>query len=56
MKIRKATTKDLKRIDESNAVSELSLNVEYNNVEDLIKSKEALSTLGDIEFSFIERH
>ena len=47
---------DLKRIDESNSASELALNVEYNNVEDLIKSKEALSSLGDIEFSFIERH
>jgi len=51
-----STQVDLKRIDQSNEISELSLNVEYNTVEDLIKSKEALSKLGDIEFSFIERH
>lgn len=50
------TQVDLKRIDQSNEISELSLNVEYNTVEDLLKSKDALSKLGDIEFSFIERH
>lgn len=47
---------DIKRIDQSNDVSELSLNVEFNSVEDLLHAKDALSKLGTIEFSFIERH
>ena len=47
---------DIKRIDQSNGTAELSLNVEFNSVEDLIQAKEALSKLGEIEFSFIERH
>ncbi|MFK7811411.1 MAG: DUF4956 domain-containing protein [Maribacter sp.] len=47
---------DIKRIDQSNDVAELSLNVEFNTVDDLLKAKEALSKLGAIEFSFIERH
>jgi len=47
---------DIKRIDQSNDVAELSLNVEFNTVESLIQAKEALAKLGEIEFSFIERH
>lgn len=47
---------DIKRIDQSNEIAELSLNVEFNGVEGLLQAKEALSALGDIEFSFIERH
>ena len=47
---------DIKRIDQSNDMAELSLNVEFNTVEDLVQAKEALSKLGEIEFSFIERH
>ncbi|VAW17541.1 hypothetical protein MNBD_BACTEROID03-1951 [hydrothermal vent metagenome] len=46
---------DLKRIDESNNLSELALNVQFNSLEDLIKSKDALSKLGNIDFCFIER-
>lgn len=47
---------EINRIDHSKDVFELSLNVEFKNIESLVKSKEALSKLGDIEFSFIERH
>ena len=47
---------DIKRIDQSNDIEELSLNVEFKSVEDLMQAKEALSKLGEIEFSFIERH
>lgn len=47
---------DLKRIDQTNDMNELSLNVAFTNVEALIQAKEALSKLGAIEFSFIERH
>ncbi|MEP3208464.1 MAG: DUF4956 domain-containing protein [Maribacter sp.] len=47
---------DIKRIDQSKEIAELSLNVEFNTVEDLIQAKEALSKLGEMEFSFIERH
>ncbi|WP_136468218.1 DUF4956 domain-containing protein [Flagellimonas onchidii] len=47
---------NLKRIDESGEISELALNVQYNSIEDLVKSKDALSKLGNIDFSFIERH
>lgn len=47
---------DIKRIDQSKDVAEFSLNVEFNGVDELIKAKEALSKLGNIEFSFIERH
>lgn len=47
---------DIKRIDQSKEVAELSLNVEFNTIEDLIQAKEALSKLGEMEFSFIERH
>ena len=47
---------DIKRIDQSKDIAELSLNVEFNTIEDLIQAKEALSKLGEMEFSFIERH
>ena len=47
---------DIKRIDESKESSEIALDVEFIDVESLVKSKGALSGLGDIEFSFIERH
>ncbi|TMM58942.1 DUF4956 domain-containing protein [Maribacter algarum] len=47
---------DIKRIDQSNEMAELSLNVEFKTVEGLIQAKEALSKLGEMEFSFIERH
>lgn len=47
---------DIKRIDQSKDVAELSLSVEFNGVEDLLQAKDALAKLGEIEFSFIERH
>ncbi|MEM9648589.1 MAG: DUF4956 domain-containing protein [Bacteroidota bacterium] len=47
---------NLKRIDESGQVSELALNVQFNSIEDLMRSKNALTKLGDLDFSFIERH
>lgn len=47
---------DIKRIDQSKEVEELSLNVAFNTIENLVQAKEALSKLGEMEFSFIERH
>jgi len=47
---------DIKRIDESKETSEIALDIEFINVESLVKSKAALSKLGNIEFSFIEGH
>jgi len=46
---------DIKRIDQSKDLAELSLNVEFNSIENLVLAKQALSKLGEIEFSFIER-
>lgn len=47
---------DLRRLDEVGNATELSLNVEFNDFESIIKAKNDLKTLGDIQFSFIENY
>ena len=47
---------DLRRLDEVNNTTELSLNVEFNDFNSIIKAKNDLKTLGDIQFSFIENY
>ena len=44
---------DLRRLDAANNSTELSLNIEFNNFESIIKAKNDLKTVGDIQFSFI---
>jgi len=47
---------DLRRLDEVNNTTELSLNVEFKSLDSILKAKEALKKLGDIQFSFIETY
>lgn len=47
---------DLRRLDEINNTTELSLNVEFNDFDSIILAKNDLKTLGDIQFSFIENY
>ncbi|MAP05459.1 MAG: DUF4956 domain-containing protein [Formosa sp.] len=47
---------DLRRLDAANNSTELSLNIEFNNFESIIKAKNDLKTVGDIKFSFIENY
>nr|WP_321221290.1 DUF4956 domain-containing protein [uncultured Psychroserpens sp.] len=47
---------DLRRLDDANNSTELSLNVEFNDFDSIIKAKNDLKTLGDIQFSFIENY
>ncbi len=47
---------DLRRLDDANNSTELSLNVEFNDFESIIKAKNDLKSLGNIQFSFIENY
>ncbi|MDC1379128.1 DUF4956 domain-containing protein [Algibacter sp.] len=47
---------DLRRLDEVNNSTELSLNIEFNDFESIINAKNDLKALGDIQFSFIENY
>lgn len=47
---------DLRRLDEVNNNTELSLNVEFNDFDSIINAKNELKSLGDIQFSFIESY
>lgn len=47
---------DLRRLDAANNSTELSLNIEFNNFDSIIKAKNDLKTVGDIQFSFIENY
>ena len=47
---------DLRRLDDVNNSTELSLNVEFNDFDSIIKAKNELKSIGDIQFSFIENY
>ncbi len=47
---------DLKRLDEVKDITELSLNVEFNDFNSIINAKNDLKALGDVQFSFIENY
>jgi len=47
---------DLRRLDEVNNNTELSLHVEFKNLDRIIEAKNALKSLGDVQFSFIENY
>jgi hypothetical protein len=47
---------DLRRLDALNNSTELSLNIEFNDFESIIKAKNDLKAVGDIQFSFIENY
>jgi hypothetical protein len=47
---------DLRRLDDVNNTTELSLNVEFNDFDSIIKAKNDLKSIGDIQFSFIENY
>ena len=47
---------DLRRLDAVNNSTEISLNIEFNDFESIIKAKNDLKTIGDIQFSFIENY
>lgn len=50
------STLDLRRLDQINNNTELSLNVEFSNMDNILKAKNDLKALGDIQFSFIENY
>jgi hypothetical protein len=47
---------DLRRLDAVNNSTEISLNIEFNDFESIIKAKNDLKSIGDIQFSFIENY
>jgi hypothetical protein len=47
---------DLKRLDVINDISEISLSVEFKDFESIIKAKNDLKELGNIQFNFIENY
>lgn len=47
---------DLRRLDEVHNTTELSLNVEFNSMDSILKAKNDLKKLGDVQFSFIENY
>jgi hypothetical protein len=47
---------DLRRLDEINNTTELSLNVEFNNMDSILNAKNDLKSLGNVQFSFIENY
>lgn len=47
---------DLRRIDEINNTTELSLHVEFKDLNSIISAKNALKSLGDVQFSFMENY
>lgn len=47
---------DIRRLDEINNITELSLNVEFNDFDSILNAKSDLKSLGDIQFSFIENY
>lgn len=47
---------DLRRLDHMDSVTELSLNVEFADMDSILMAKNDLKTLGDIQFSFIENY
>ena len=47
---------DLRRLDDANNSTELSLNVEFNDFDSIIKAKNDLKSLGNVQFSFIENY
>ncbi len=47
---------DLRRLDEVNNTTELSLNVEFKSLDSILEAKVALKKIGDIQFSFIETY
>tara|TARA_B110000090_G_scaffold186026_1_gene214479 strand:+ start:72 stop:749 length:678 start_codon:yes stop_codon:yes gene_type:complete len=47
---------NLRRLDDINNSTELSLNVEFNDFESIIEAKKDLKSIGDIQFSFIENY
>jgi hypothetical protein len=47
---------ELRRLDEINNTTELSLHVEFKDLNSIISAKNDLKTLGDVQFSFIENY
>ena len=47
---------DLRRLDEVNNTTELSLNVQFEILDDIVNAKNDLKAIGDIKFSFIENY
>ena len=55
--LRKHSSKlDLRRLDHISNSTELSLNVEFKNVDSILNAKNDLKSLGDVQFSFIENY
>jgi len=50
------STVDLRRLDNINNSTELSLNVRFSSLDSILLAKNELKTLGDIQFSFIENY
>ena len=47
---------DLRRLDQVKNNTELSLNVEFNNMDSILNAKNELKSIGDVQFSFIENY
>lgn len=47
---------DLRRLDQGNAITELSLHVEFDKTESVLMAKNELTELGDVQFSFVENY
>lgn len=47
---------DLRRLDEVSNTTELSLNVEFNDIDSILNAKNDLKSLGEVQFSFIENY
>ncbi len=45
---------DLRRVDQSTNSTELSLYVEFKNMNDVLEAKKAILEIGDVQFSFIK--
>jgi len=53
--LKKYCTKvELRRLDQTSDITELSLHVEFKNVDRVLKAKEELQSNGDIQFNFIK--
>lgn len=55
--LKKHCTKvNLRRLDQASDHTELSLDVEFKNTDSVIKAKEDIQSIGDIQFSFIKTY
>ncbi len=47
---------DLRRLDQGGDITELSLHVEFEKMENILNAKNELKELADVQFSFVENY